>query len=146
AKRFEAARADLASVVAAFPDEKPLIQQAQWQIATSFLTQARVVDAFSPVLARGQYVRAATELQRVANRYADHPQMAQLPQMLWDIAQELNNRSYHEEAISVWNDLSIHYATHPLAGQAKVLIAQAYQGSLGRPLRAAEVYLEINFA
>jgi outer membrane protein assembly factor BamD (BamD/ComL family) len=59
AQRFEAARAELVKVVDDFPNERNYQQEAQWDIANSFLAQARVVDAFSPTLARGQYVRAS---------------------------------------------------------------------------------------
>jgi tetratricopeptide (TPR) repeat protein len=145
-KRFNAARAELAKVTTDFPEERTLIEDAQWRIANSFLTQARAVDAFSATLARGQFVRAAKELRRVAAEYAQHPQIGSIPQMLWDISMELHQRNYHEEALSVWNAIAIDYPTHPLAQQSQVMTAQTYQSVLGRPLRAAEVYLEINFA
>jgi TolA-binding protein len=145
-RRFAAARKELAQIVDDFPDERNIAQETQWDIATSFITQARVVDASSPTLARGQYVRAARELLRVAGEYADHPQIGTVPQILWDVATELANRGYSEEAISVWKDLSINYPTHALGEQAAQATAQTYQNKLGRPLRAAEVYLEINFA
>ena len=145
-KRFNAARAELAKVSTDFPEERALIEDAQWRIATSFLTQARTVDGFSATLARGQFVRAATELRRVAREYAQHPQIGNIPQMLWDISMELHTRNYHDEALSVWNVIAIDYPTHPLAQQAQVITAQTYQSVLGRPLRAAEVYLEINAA
>jgi TolA-binding protein len=145
-KRFVAAREELAKVAADFPDQRPLVEDAQWRIATSFLTQARVVDSFSATLARGQYVRAAKELRRIAGEFADNPQIAQIPQMLWDLSMELHNRNYHEDALTVWNILAIDYPTHPQAQQAMLMTAQTYQANLGRPLRAAEVYLEINYA
>jgi TolA-binding protein len=143
-KRFVAAREELAKVAADFPDERPLVEDAQWQIATSSLTQARTVDSFSATLARGQYVRAAKELRRLAGEFATNPQIAQVPQMLWDISTELHNRGYHDDALTVWNILAIDYPTLPQAQQALLMTAQTYQASLGRPLRAAEVYLEIN--
>jgi len=145
-RRFNEARASLAKVVADFPEDRALGQDAQWQIATSFLTQARAVGAFSPTLARGQYARAAKELDKVAVEYADHPQIASIPNMLWQIAAELQQRGYADEAIAVWSDLAVHYPTQPLAAQAVELVAQTYQNTLGRPLRAAEIYVEINFA
>jgi TolA-binding protein len=145
-KRFVAAREELAKVAADFPDQRPLVEDAQWRIATSFLTQARVVDSFSATLARGQYVRAAKELRRIAGEFAANPQIAQIPQMLWDLSMELHNRNYHEDALTVWNILAIDYPTHPQAQQAMLMTAQTYQANLGRPLRAAEVYLEINYA
>jgi len=144
-KRFGAARTELARIVEEFPDERQLRQDAQWQLATSFLTQAHTVGASSPVLARGQYVRAVTEMQRAAGEYYDHPQVQTIPQILWDISQELSSRGFHEEAISVWNDLVVRYPANPLAQQSAQQMAQTYQSHLGRPLRAAEVYLEINF-
>jgi TolA-binding protein len=144
--RFDKARQALAQVAADFPDERALVQQAQWEIATSFLTQARTVGAFSATLARGQYARAAQELDKIAVAYADHPQVGDIPQMLWEIAAELQARNYAEEAITVWHDLAVHYPTHALADRAAVLAAQTYQTTLGRPLRAAEAYVEINFA
>src|SRR5205823_210572 len=73
--RFNSARGELAKITTDFPDERPLVEDAQWRIATSFLTQARTVDAFSATLARGQFVRAAKELRRVAGEYAQHPQI-----------------------------------------------------------------------
>ncbi len=146
ADRFTQARAALEGVVKDFRKEKATVHSAQWEIANSFLTQARAVDAFSPTLARGQYVRAAGELQQVAATYHDHPNIAQIPQMLWGIAVELAGRRYHDEAITVWNGLIIHYPTHSLARQAAESIARTYRDSLKRPLLAAETYLEINFA
>ncbi|QOV91111.1 tetratricopeptide repeat protein [Humisphaera borealis] len=145
-KRFDAARAEFARIVAEFPDERQLRLDAQWQLATSFLTQAHTVGNSSPTLARGQYVRAVKEMQRAAGEYYDHPQVQTIPQILWDISQELTSRGFHEEAISVWNDLVIQFPANPLAQQAAQQMAASYQSNLGRPLRAAEVYLEINFA
>ncbi len=144
--RFEKARQELLSIIASFPDDRDLVQQAQWDIASSFLAQARVVDGFSPTMARGQYVRAARELQRVAGDFHDHPNIANIPQMLWTIGQELSSRSYYEEAIMVWNDLIIFDPASPQAMQAAMAVASLYQSNLNRPLRAVETYLEINFA
>jgi len=146
AQRFTKARDELTRVVTNFPKERTLLQQAQWDIANSFLTQARVVDAFSATLARGQYVRATKELLRLADEYYDHPNIGTVPQMLWDISGELANRKYYEEAITVWNDLMIRFPTHALAQQAALRTAQTYQNNLEQPLRAAEAYQEVNVA
>ena len=143
--RFDTAREELQAIIDAFPDETSVRHEAQWDIANSFLTQARVVAASSPTLARGQYVRASTELLRVAELFHDHPQIGSIPNMLWGIANELTSRQYHDEAISVWNELRIHYPTHNLADQSALHIAQTWQ-RLGQPLRAVESYLELNFA
>ena len=143
--RFETARDELRAIIVAFPDETALRHQAQWDIANSFLTQARVVIASSPTLARGQYVRAATELLRVAELYHDHPQIGTIPDMLWAIGMELNTRGYHDEAITVWSEAQIHYPAHDLADQAALRIAQTWQ-QIGQPLRAVETYLELNYA
>jgi len=146
AGRFDKARQRLAAIVQDLPDEKSIVHQAQWDTANSFLTQARVVDAFSPTLARGQYVRAARELQQVAETYHDHPNISAVPKMVWDISNELSGRGYHEEAVAVWNALMIHYPTHSLAQQAAERIARTYRDQIKRPLLAAEAYLELNFA
>ena len=143
--RFEKARTELTRIVTDFPDDDSLRQQAQWDIANSFLTQARVVATLSPTLARGQFVRSANELMQVAERYHDHPQIGTIPQMLADIANELAGRNYHDEAISVWNLLSINYPMHQQGQAAALLIAQTYQ-SQKQPLRAMEAYVELNFA
>ena len=145
-KRFDAARAELAKIVADFPKERSYQQEAQWDIANSFLTQARVVAAFSPTLARGQYVRTTKELRQVAEKYPGHPKISTIPQMLWDISTELEGRGYNEEAILVWNELTIHDPMHGLAQQAALKIAQTYHQKLKRPLKAAEAYQELNFA
>jgi len=145
-QRFAQARKELDRVVTEFDKERTPRQAAQWDIANSYLTQARVVDAFSPTLARGQYVRAGKELQRVAAKFADHPQIGQIPQMLWQISQELESRQYFDEAILVWNDLTIYAPMDGLSQQAALKIAQTYQSQLGLPLRAAEAYQELNFA
>lgn len=148
AGRFDAARKQLAGITTGFPRPEELTyrQQAQWEIAQSYLTQARVVDAFSPTLARGQYVRAAKELQHVAETYPDHPQIGQVPQMIWDISQELEGRRYWDEAILAWNELAIHYPMNALAQQAAMKVAQTYHQQLKRPLKASEAYQELNFA
>ena len=146
AQRFEAARAELVTVVDDFPRERNYQQEAQWDIANSFLAQARVVAALSPTLARGQYVRASKELCRVADRYPDHPQIGNVPQLLWSISAELESRGYDDEALVVWNELTIHDPMHPLAQQAAVKIAQTYHQKLQRPLLAAEAYQELYFA
>jgi len=143
--RFETAREELQEIIVAFLDETVVRQQAQWDIATSFLTQARVIAASSPTLARGQFVRAATELLRVSELFHDHPQIGTIPDMLWGISEELAGRSYNDEAISVWNEIQIHYPTHKLVDQSALRIAQTWQ-RLGQPLRAAEAFLELNFA
>ena len=65
ATRFRDARAELARVVADFPREKTFQEEAQWDTAISYLTEARVIAAVSPTLARGQFVRAC-ELRQVA--------------------------------------------------------------------------------
>jgi TolA-binding protein len=145
-KRFAAARDELGRVVADFPDEKAYRQQAQWDIATSHLTEARVVAALSPTLARGQFVRAAKELQRVAEEFADHPRVGEIAQMLWDIAAELENRGFDDEAIVVWSDLMIYDPLAAQARQAAMKIGQTYHRKLNRPLRAAEIYQEQFFA
>jgi len=144
--RFDTARTKLSGVVADFPKEKSYQQQAQWDVAKSFLTQARVIGAFSPTLARGQYVRTAKELRRVAEEHCDHPQISTIPQMLWEIASELEGRGFDNEAIVVWNELAIYDPMHGLSQQAATKIAQTYHQKLKRPLRAAQAYQELNFA
>jgi len=146
AVRFGKARKQLEAIVTDLPDEKAIVHGAQWAIANSFLNQARVVNAFSATLARGQYVRSGRELLKVAAKFHDHPQIGTIPQMLWTISGELSSRGYHNEAIVVWTDLTNHYPTNALAPQASLRIAQTYQTNLRRPLRAAEAYIELNFA
>jgi len=145
-ERFEAARAELAQIVADFDDQRQYQQQAQWDIANSFLKQARVVAAFSSVLARGQFVRTAEELIRLAKKYPDHPQIGTIPGMLWTVGGELENRGFHEEAILVWNRLVLYDPMHSLSEQASLKIAQTYHQDLERPLKAAEAYQELIFA
>ena len=145
-KRFDTAREALATIVADFPAERSFLQQAQWDIASSYLTQARVVNDFSPTLARGQYVRTTRELRMVAVKYPEHPRVGEVPKLLWDIASELDGRGYYDEAILVWNELTIHDSMHDLAQQAALKIARMYHMKLKRPLRAAEAYQELNFA
>ena len=146
ASRFAKARTQLEAIVTDLPDEKAILHEAQWAIANSFLNQARVVNAFSATLARGQYVRAARELLKVAAKFHDHPQIATIPQMLWGIASELSSKGYYNEAIIVCTDITNNYPTNALAAQSSLKIAQIYQHNLRRPLRAAEAYIELNFA
>ncbi|MBN1852575.1 MAG: tetratricopeptide repeat protein [Pirellulales bacterium] len=146
AKRFDTARAELAKIISDFPKERDRKQDAQWEIANSYLSQARVVDVQSPTLARGQYVRATTELRGLATKYPTHPRIGEIPQMLWNIGAELDGRGYNEEALLVWNELTIHDPMHGLAQQAAMKIAETYHRKLKLPLRAAEAYQELNFA
>jgi len=144
-RRYGEARRELALIVTDFPKEPTYQQEAQWDIAGSFLMQARVVGAFSSTLARGQYVRTAKELQQVAREYPTHPKIGTIPQMLWDISTELEGRADYDEAILVWNDLTIYDPMHALAQQAATKIAQTYHQNLRRPLLAAQAYQELNF-
>ena len=75
----------------------------------------------------------------------DHPNIARVPQMLFQIADEVFGRAFSEEAIVVWTDVTVHYPTGPLAEQAARRIAQVYESQLDQPLRAAEIYQELNF-
>ncbi|MGD0783460.1 MAG: tetratricopeptide repeat protein, partial [Candidatus Aminicenantales bacterium] len=143
--RFKAAREDLAKIVADFSKERNIEQEAQWETASSFLTEARTIAAFSPTLARGQFVRATRELRAVADKYPTHPRIRSIPQMLWTISQELESRGFDDEAIIVWNELMIHDPTNPLAQTAAEKTAQTYNDKLKRPLRAAEMYEELNY-
>jgi tetratricopeptide (TPR) repeat protein len=143
--RFAAARTDLTKLISDFPKEQTCRQDAQWELANSFLTEARTIGAVSPTLARGQFVRAARELRTVAAKYPNHPRLSAVPQMLWGISQELEGRGFQEEAILVWDELAIYDPINPLAQQAMMKTAAAYQTNLKRPLKAAETYLELNF-
>ena len=145
AERFDAARAAMARIADDFPQQRQLVQQAQWDIARSWWTQAQAVASFSPTLARGQYVRASRELQQVAASCSDHPAVGQVPDLLWQLADELVSRSFLDEAVLVLDDLTVRYPTHPRADPAQLRIAQLYQQQ-GLPLRAAEAYQELEFA
>jgi len=145
ASRFAAARADLAAIVADFPKERGCQQEAQWDVANSFLSEARVIGAVSPTLTRGQFVRAARELRTVAAKYPNHPRLGEIPQLLWNVAQELENGGYEDESVVVWNELGTYDPLHPLAQQGAMKVAQTYQRGLKRPLKAAEAYMELNF-
>jgi TolA-binding protein/tetratricopeptide (TPR) repeat protein len=145
-ERFANARTALGKIVTDFPDQKSYVQQAQWDIANSYLNRARVVSAFSSTLARGQYVQAARQLEQVADRYHDHPRIGQIPQMLWNIAEELTARGFHDEAIIVWTGVAVRYPTNSLAESALQRIAVAYRDQLDRPIKAAEIFQELNFA
>ena len=71
--------------------------------------------------------------------------LGEIPQILWNIGQELDARGYNEEAIDVWNELVRFDPLNNLAGESLMRIAQTYQMKLKRPLRAAEAYQELNF-
>lgn len=81
----------------------------------------------------------------MAVKYADHPRLATIPQLLSEIAGELEQRRFDDEAILVWNELTIYDPMNPLAQQAGMKIAQTYHLKLKRPLKAAEAYQELNF-
>jgi autotransporter-associated beta strand protein len=145
ASRFAAARIDLTKLIDRFPKERACQQEAQWDLANSFLTEARAISAVSPTLARGQFVRAARELRAVADKYPNHPRLGAVPQMLWGISQDLEGRGFEEEAIQVWSELANYDPVNALAQAAMMKTAAAYQANLKRPLKAAETYLELNF-
>lgn len=144
--RFDKARAELRAIVETLKDQQTLYRQAQWDIAISWLMQAGVVDRHSPTLSRGQFVRAAAELRQAAGIYHDHPNIAQVPQLLFQTGQQLHERGHFDEAVLVWSDLARFDPTHPLAHDAAARIAHTWQNNLDRPMRAVEAYLEINFA
>ena len=51
---------------------------------------------------------AALDLLRVAELFHDHPKIGTIPDMLWAISTELATRNYHDEAITLWNQLTEH--------------------------------------
>jgi len=144
-ERFDRARAQLAEVAEQFATIKQVCEEAAWLAAESYLTQARVVQRFSPTLARGQFVRAARQLLQLASEQSKHPKVDQLTRRLWEIAEELERYGHYAEAVTVWNELAIYDPLNPSAIEARVRIAEAYHRQLGRPLKAAEAYQELCF-
>ncbi len=143
--RYQETREALTAIIADFPGRQAVRQQAQWSLATSHLEQAHVIAAAKPDLARGQFLHAAQGLLAVAGAYPEHPNIGQVPQMLANIGQELRNREGHQEAIDVWTQLSVRFPTLELADHAALWVAETHQ-QRGRPLSAAEAYLELNFS
>ncbi len=144
--RAKAARAALEKFIEDFPADRARAGAARWDTALSFLAHARALAGLSATLARGQYVRAATELSALASPPRAHPRAAEVAPLLWQIAAELESREFHEEAIALWHVLRLEHAAHPLAEQAGLMIAQTYHEKLAQPLRAAEAYQELYFA
>ncbi len=145
-ERAQAARAALDAFVKDFPGERARADAARWDFALSFFAQARALAGLSATLARGQYVRAAAELEKLASPPRAHARAQEVAPLLWQIAAELEGRDFHEEAIVVWQLLRLDHAAHPLAEQAGLRIAQTYHEKLAQPLRAAEAYQELHFA
>jgi len=144
--RFDEARDAFTKLIAQFADDDSLRQTCRWELAETYRSEARAVATLSPTLARGMYVAAARRLRELADRHPDHPRLSETPQMLWKIAGELQTQGFHEEAIQVWAELTNHAAFHSLAIESMRQTAAAYRFHLGRPLKAAETYQELNFA
>ncbi len=143
--RAQAARIQLEAFVKDFPRERERAEAARWDSAMSLLSQARAVRAFSVTPARGQYVRAARELEKLASSPRAHARANEVPQILWQIAEELEGCQCDEDAIVLWHMLKMEHPTHGLADQAALKIAQVCHEKLKQPLRAAEAYQELHF-
>ncbi len=137
-ERYATAREELAAIAAELPGA--VADEALWLRAHSHIDQARAVGAIDPARAPALFVRAARELEAVAA----NPFGADLPALLFNLGQELQSRAALDEAIEVWTRLRVRYPTAPVADQAAAWVAAAEQ-QRGRPLRATETWLELNF-
>ena len=121
-------------------------RNAVWERAATFLAQARTIARVRAALARGRFVLAARELSKVAAEHPDDPEATTVPDQLWAIGEELIGLGFHDETVAVRRELWVRHPTHPYADRAALSIAQLYRGPLGQPLRAAELFQELNFA
>ncbi len=143
--RFADARKRYAGLIASFPDEKALVAEARFAAAQTYLDESRQLLEVARPRARGRFVLAARQFERLAGEHPDHPQRANIPQLIAKIAAELRGQKFWDEAISVYSDL---IARFPLQGQqiqAVRLIADIYREGLKDPLQAVEAYQEFLF-
>jgi tetratricopeptide (TPR) repeat protein len=139
-KRFTDARAKLAAYLEKYAAETELVGKSRMLLVGSFLDEARLLSALSPAQARARYVRAATELLKVgAEKGADH---AGIFNMLSTIANELDNKSFRQDAIDVYKMMEEHYPVTAKDWQIGLRKANDYS-QIGEYLKAVESYQEV---
>jgi TolA-binding protein len=140
--KFEDARREIAAFIAACRDQADWVHQAQLLAVSSYLQEADLVAAHSAVRAGGLLVRSTDELLALLRQAPHHPETANFPARIWNVADRLQNLGQVDQAIYVLNRLPIHFPTDALSGQAVLRIANLYTADLSNPLKAVETYLE----
>ena len=140
--QFQTARQEIAAFIAKNADEKTWAHTARMLIVTSFQNEAQLVQAASPRRAGGLLVQAANALMSLRRSAPDHPEAANFPTRLYNIASLLANQQQTEAAVGVLRKIAVKYPTHGLANQSLARIAQLYATNLADPLRAVQAYQE----
>jgi len=139
---FDAARAEIAAFVAAYPDRKDQTHRALMAAVDSFIDEARLAAPVSAIRAGGLLVRSAEALIALIRTAPDHPETANFPDRLWAIADRLKRLDQEQSAVYVLSEVPRHFPTHRLAGQSVLRIAEIHASNLADPIRAVDAYLE----
>jgi len=141
-QRFEKARADIDAFITTYQDKSEWANQARFLLYQSYQREADLVAIVSHQRAGGLLVQAVNQLLGLLQQVPAHPNASSFPNNLWAIAQKLRAMGQSEQAIYVFNRLTVAFPTHSLAAQSVLQIAQTYSSNLSSPLRAVEAYQE----
>jgi len=139
--RFQTAREKITAFITGFPDAGGAVQAAKMLLVTSFLDEARLAAALSPEQARGRYVRAATELLKLAVDQKMDVTSSGIFRMLSDIGIELEQKLFRQDAIDIYRAMQGQYPVAAREWRIGMRIANAYS-AIGEYLKAVEAYQE----
>lgn len=139
-EQFETARTAVRNYIKANESQPTWANQARMLVVNSFLQEANVVQGVNPRRAGGLRVQATDALMGLSQSAPDHPQAAQFPNQLFEIASVLASQMQSEAAVTVLRKIAVKFPTHALATQSLLRIAQVF--SQTDPLRAVQAYQE----
>jgi len=139
---YDQARTELRKFIAEQLDLPDYAHQARLLLVQSFQQEAALAQLVSAVRAGGLLVQSAQALLDLAETAPDHPQAAEFPTRIWNLAEQIHNLGLQEQSIYVLSRIPLRFPLHDLAHQAILRIAQHYAQNLSNPLRAVETYQE----
>ena len=118
---------------------------AAWELTQSYLTEARYVKNIKQSLSRSRYLRYSRELNSFVKNNFKNFHKSKVPACLKTLGDELLTLGFHKESIDVYQLLYSNYPGHAESHAAGLMMAKVYRNHLKQPIKAAEVYLEMNY-
>ena len=118
---------------------------AAWELTQTYLIEARYIQNIKKSLSRSRYLRYSRELNKFVRNNFKNSYRSRVPASLKSLGDEMVNLGFYQEAINVYQLLYSNYPGHGESHAAGLQMAQVYRNYLKQPIKAAEVYLEMNY-
>lgn len=139
---FEQARAKIREFIEQHPDQHSWLVRARRLLIDSYDRESQLAASVSGVRAGGLLVQSAEALLELLAAATTQADQSGIPEHLWALADRLQALGQESQAIYVLEKLPLHFATHPLANQAVLRVAQLHAAHLTNPLKAVETFQE----